>query len=251
MLEKAYKILALQENISNNEAKKLIDNNLVFIGNKRLNIARQELNSNTKFRVLKIKKPSIIFEDKNIIAVNKPNFIISESLEKIYKARLLNRLDRETSGVVLLSKSDEFRKTAINEFKNLRVKKSYIAIVSGIISEDIEINEPILTIKGKNGAFSKISSQGKQAVSFVTPLMISGKKSLIKIDIKTGRTHQIRVHLSSIDHHIIGDEKYSKKSANRMYLHSYKTELLDYKFIANLDESFNNFGFEITKNMKF
>ena len=81
--------------------------------------------------------------------------------------------------------------------------------------------------------------------------MVSGKKSLVKIEIKTGRTHQIRVHLAAYDHAVIGDEKYAKLSSKRLFLHSYKTEILGYSFVVPLDHSFNEFGFEISKDMKF
>lgn len=255
-VEKAYKLLALQENISNNEAKNLIDSGLVYLSGKKIILARGLINTSAKFKVTKLKKPTIIFEDENILAINKPEFINSSDIEKKYKFPLINRLDKETSGVILLAKNEEFRQKAIQEFKNLNVKKTYIAIVSGVVSEKIEINDKILTIKnnnskGRNEAFSKISDNGKTAFTTVYPFMVSGKKSLVKIEIKTGRTHQIRVHLAAYDHAVIGDEKYAKLSSKRLFLHSYKTEILGYSFVAPLDNSFNEFGFEISKDMKF
>ena len=161
MQEKAYKLLAAQENISHNEAKALIDAGLVSARGAKIALAREMLGENTKFSVMKPAKPAIIYEDENVLAVNKPPFMSSENLEKIYKFGLLNRLDKETSGVVLLYKNEEFRKAAIAEFKNLRVKKSYIAIVKGIVSEEMKFDEPILTIKTRSGAFSKISRRSR------------------------------------------------------------------------------------------
>lgn len=248
MQDKAYKLLAAQENISNSEAKALIDSGLVSARGNKITLARELMSSSVTFDVQKIQKSVKIFEDEFIVAVNKPNFMLSENLEKIYKAKLLNRLDKETSGVVLLYKDEEFRARAIKEFKNLNVKKTYIAIVKGIVSEPFSIEDPILTIKGNGGAFSRISSEGKSAITHVEPLMVSGKKSLVKIRIETGRTHQIRVHLTSVGHGIIGDEKYAKSSSKRMFLHAYEVEILDYKFRANLDGSFGTFGFEIPRN---
>ena len=233
MQEKAYKLLAAQENISHNEAKALIDAGLVSARGAKIALAREMLGENVKFSVMKPAKPAIIYEN----------------LEKIYKFGLLNRLDKETSGVVLLYKNEEFREAAIAEFKNLRVKKSYIAIVKGIVSEEMKFDEPILTIKTRSGAFSKISPNGKSAFSEVYPLMISGKKSLVKVRIETGRTHQIRVHLANAGYGVIGDEKYAKSRAKRMFLHSYETEILGLKFKAPLGTSFNEFGFEIPKDL--
>lgn len=243
--EKAYKLLALQEKISNNEAKNLIDSGVVYAQGKKLLIARGLIDVNTKFRILKLAKPNIIFEDDDILAINKPAFVTSLSLEEKYKFPLLNRLDKETSGVILLAKNEEFQKKAINEYKNLKVIKKYFAMVKGVISEEMLIEDKILTIKGKHEAFSKISENGKSAITKVYPYMISGKKSIVKVEIKTGRTHQIRVHLANAGFPIVGDEKYGKNSAKRLFLHSYETEILGYKFTAMLDESFNEFGFDI------
>ncbi|CAD7286494.1 RluA family pseudouridine synthase [Campylobacter suis] len=248
--EKAYKLLALQENISNNEAKALIDDGLVFAKGQKVLIARGLMSDTTKFSVQKQPKPNVIFEDENLLVINKPAFITSEKISQMYKFPLLHRLDKETSGVLMLVKNDEFQKNAIEEFKKMRVKKVYLAIVKGIVSEDMTINEPILTIKTKGGAHSKISKDGKEAISHVAPLMVVGKKSLVKIAIDTGRTHQIRVHLSSLNHPIVGDEKYGKNRANRMYLHSYLVEFLGYKFRADLPSEFSEFGFEISRKFE-
>ncbi|CZE46979.1 pseudouridine synthase family protein [Campylobacter geochelonis] len=250
--EKAYKLLAIQEGISNNEAKDLIDDGLVSLHGEKLSIARGLVDTKAKFSVQKIAKPAVIFQDENIMAINKPPFITSEKIATMFKFELLNRLDKETSGVLLLVKNDEFKEEAIKEFKKLNVEKIYIAVVNGIVSEEISVDEPILTIKGKGGAISKISPLGKTALSKIHPIMVSGKKSLVKVVIKTGRTHQIRVHLASLGYGVIGDEKYGKNRSKRMFLHAYKTSLLGYEFIAPLaDFSFNEFGFEISKNMKF
>lgn len=248
--EKAYKLLALQENISNNEAKELIDSGLVSAKGQKIVVARAMMSMATKFNVQKMPRPSIIFEDENLLAINKPAFLTSEKISEIYKFPLLHRLDKETSGVLLLVKNDEFKKLAIDEFKKMRVKKEYVAIVKGILSEDTLVNEPILTIKSKNGAISKISKDGKEAISRVSPLMVVGKKSLVKVQIDTGRTHQIRLHLASIDRPIVGDEKYGKNRAKRMCLHAYKIELLGYKFKSSIPSEFGEFGFEISKNFE-
>ncbi|ALV65049.1 pseudouridine synthase family protein [Campylobacter fetus] len=244
--EKAYKLLALQEGISNNEAKELIDSGLVSAGGKRLVLARGLLNENTSFKVTKLAKPVMIYEDDNIVAVNKPPFITSEKVAEIFKFPLLNRLDKETSGVILLYKNEDFQKTAIKEFANNKVQKTYLAIVRGIVVDEFSVELPISTVKMKSGAFSKIDlSRGKTAITHVSPLMVEGKKSLIKVVIETGRTHQIRCHLAHAGYGVIGDEKYAKNSSKRVYLHSLETALLGYKFKALPDRSFCDFGFEI------
>lgn len=246
--EKAYKLLAIQEGISNNEAKELIDSGLVSAKGQKIAVARAMMSAATKFNVQKMPKPSVIFEDENLMAISKPAFLTSEKVSEMYKFPLLHRLDKETSGVLLLVKNEEFQKKAIDEFKHRRVKKEYLAIVKGIVTEEMSVNEPIITLKNRGAAFSKISPNGKEAISLITPVLAAGKKSLVKVEIKTGRTHQIRVHLNHLGFGIVGDERYAKNRAKRMYLHAYKIELFDYKFKANLDSDFNEFGFEISKN---
>lgn len=241
MKEKAYKVLAIQEKISNAKAKQLIDDGLVSYAGKQLEVARAVISTNAKLVVAK-QDVKTIFEDDNLIAFNKPYGLNSDFFtDKKYK--LLNRLDKQTSGVILACKNEEFRKKAINEYKNHKVLKVYIAVVKGIISEEIIINEPILSIKTENGAFSKISPKGDEAITYVRPLLISGKKTLVEVKIITGKTHQIRLHLAHIGHGVVGDSKYEGNNSKRMFLHAYYNGIFDYKIIAKPDKSFySDFG---------
>ncbi len=240
-MEKAYKILSVQENISHKKAKALIDSGLVSIGGKKLMVARKELPKNTRFSVQKVEKPSVIFEDENVLALFKPPFIESYDLASLFKDWvLLHRLDKETSGVILLVKENsEFHLKAKKAFKDRVVKKEYLALTQGIIEEEQEINAPILTIKTTK-AFSKISKKGQEAITIITPLKIINKKTLLKVEIKTGRTHQIRVHLKHINHPIIGDTLYNNESssAKRLMLHAHKISLLGYEFEAIVPKEF-------------
>ncbi len=237
--EKAYKLLSVQEGISNNEAKKLIDSGLVYANGEKLNIARALVDVKTTFKVKKAQKESIIYEDENILVLNKPAFKTTEELAKAYKLKALHRLDKETSGVLILVKNEEFRVKAIEEFKHHRVQKIYETIVHGKIAEELNIDSPILTIKGKGGAYSKISQKGKEAISIITPLMIEGKNSKIQVEIKTGRTHQIRVHLASISCPVLGDMKYGKYKASRLMLHCKQMRLFNKTFTSPTPKDFN------------
>ncbi len=240
----AYKILAKQEGISNNEAKALIDAGVVSAKGEKIVIARALMSEKTEFKLIRIEKPRIIYEDNDIIALNKPAFAVSEKIaENLAKSdkniRLLNRLDKETSGVLLLAKNEEFRAKAIAQFKACRVKKTYYAILVGILAEDLDIDLPLSTIKTKSGAFSKIDlKNGKTAITHARPLLCEGKKTLTKIEIETGRTHQIRVHLAHAGYGVYGDSKYAKSMAKRVFLHSYETEILGLKFRAALTKDF-------------
>ncbi len=226
--EKAYKLLATQLGVSNNEAKNLIDRGLVFVGNDKIKVARNEVPLKTNFRVLELAKPKKIFEDSDLLALDKPPYITSEEIEKMFPpCRLIHRLDKETSGILLLAKSEEFLTKCINEFKKGAVYKEYIAWVEGVLSEPITIDKAIVTLRGQT-AKSIIDKDGKPAHTEITPLEIDGKKTKLKVVIKTGKTHQIRVHLQSLKRPIIGDALYGGREAKRMLLHSKKIKILDY-----------------------
>ncbi len=233
MVDKAYKILSIRENISNRRAKELLDLGLVFSNGKKIR-ASDLISPKMPLKVMLLETPKVIFEDKFILAINKPAFFDSYDLEKKFSGWvLLNRLDKHTSGVILLTKDDEFRKEAINEFKNERVYKEYLALVKGIVPQEMTIDKPILTIKG-NYAKSKIDNKlGKRAITNIAPLRLINKNTLLKVIIKTGRTHQIRLHLDSIKHPVLGDNIYGKEPFARLMLHSYKISLFDYEFCSD------------------
>ncbi len=233
MKDKAYKVLASQLGISNKKAKELIDRGLVYVGDRKVTIARGEIDTNTKFRIKQVEKPQVIFEDDRLLALNKPAHLTSEEIAKSSGYELLHRLDKETSGVLLLVKDEAFRKQAIEEFRKERVYKEYVAWVEGIIAEPFEIDYPILTIKKNGRAKSRLSrSKGKPAKTFIEPLVIHGKKTKVKAIITTGRTHQIRVHLARSGHPILGDTLYGGKPWSRIMLHAKRIKLFDYDLQA-------------------
>lgn len=241
-LEKAYKLLAAQEGISNSEAKSLIDRGLVYAANKKVMIARGDIDTKTIFKVEKIEKIKPLFENDDLIVVDKPAHVNSDEIERQFKpAVLLHRLDRETSGVLMLVKNEEFREKAIQEFKRDRVYKEYIAWVEGILSEPVDIDKPILTTKKNNRASSNVSSKGKPARTEVFPDSVSGGKTKIKCIIHHGRTHQIRTHLRYIEHPIVGDEQYGGRRAKRVMLHAHKVKLLGMEFVAPEPKAFVHF----------
>jgi 23S rRNA pseudouridine1911/1915/1917 synthase len=244
--DKAYKLLALQEGISNKKAKELIDRGLVSVNGKKLVVARGEISDSSVFKIKDVSNVKVLFENDDIIAVDKPAFLnASEVEEQFPQASLLNRLDKETSGVMLLAKNDEFRGRAIKEFIDNKVYKEYVAIVEGKVVDEITIDLPIHTIKGKF-AKSKIDEEkGKPAKTMITPYMVEGNKSKIKVVIENGRTHQIRVHLQYAGYPIIGDLQYGKPSnqVQRVMLHSKVTRILGYEFQAKEPKEFYHFGF--------
>ena len=242
-MEKAYKLLAIQEGISNGMAKNLIDKGLVYANNKKVVIARGELPGSTTFRVEKVESIKPIFEDNNIIVVDKPAFLNADEVEKQFPdAVLLHRLDRETSGVLMLVKDEDFRLKAIKEFQQDRVYKEYVAWVDGVFIEDVVVDCPIVTERRHNKAYSKCSKAGKPAVTEVYTQEVVAKRSKVKCVIHHGRTHQIRTHLRSISFPIIGDELYGGSRSKRVMLHAKKVTLLDYTFEAPEPSVFKHFS---------
>ncbi len=233
-MEKAYKLLAEQEGISNKRAKELIDRGLVYVGDQKVRIARAEMPDETKFRIEEPADVRILYQDEQVVAVDKPAFIDSYEIEEaIEGAQLLHRLDRETSGVLLLARDEAFAKKAIEAFRQRKVHKEYVAWVEGVVVEPMEIDLPIHTIK-KGKAISRIDKKrGKPALTRVWPDEVQGKKSKVRIEIETGRTHQIRVHLAHAGHPIVGDELYgSPTRAKRPLLHAKKITLLGRSYEA-------------------
>jgi len=240
--EKAYKILATQEGISNSQAKSMIDRGLVYVGNKKVMIARGEIDEKTMFRTIKIEKAKPLFENDDIVVVDKPAYVNSDEIERQFKpAVLLHRLDRETSGVLMLVKNEEFREKAIAEFRKDKVYKEYIAWVEGIMSEPIEVDKGITTQKKNNKAFSNVSPKGKPARTEFFPDIVSANKTKIKCIIHNGRTHQIRTHLRYIGHSIIGDEQYGGRRSKRVMLHAHKVRILGMEFNAPEPKMFKDF----------
>lgn len=241
--DKAYKLLAIQEGISNAGAKALIDRGLVYVGSKKVMIARGELPLTTEFRVQRIERIRPIFENDDLIVVDKPAFLNADEVERQFKgAQLLHRLDRETSGVLMLVKNEAFRERAIEAFRDDEVYKEYVAWVEGIVTEEAVIDEPILTEKHGGQARSKVSQKGKPAKTEIFPLEVAGKKSKLKLVIHQGRTHQIRAHLKFFGHSIIGDEAYGGRVSQRVMLHAKKVRLLEMEFEAPEPKVFEHFS---------
>lgn len=169
----------------------------------------------------------IVFEDDYYLIVNKTSGLASIPTKSHYTEnlsgavahylsstlsnftlRVINRLDKDTAGIVIFAKS----LFASNQLKN--IEKTYYAICEGIIDTPITINKPIETINenGINQRKRVISENGKEAITYITPIKTFKNYSLVKLNLVHGRTHQIRVHLSSIEHPLLGDSLYGKAS---------------------------------------
>jgi len=254
--------------ISKNKSKNLIDKRIVFVNNKRIWISNYNLKvgdiiqipdyiDNSSFDL----KNSIIYEDDFIIGVNKYYNIITDnnykSLENLLKnyfsnneIKAIHRLDKETSGANIFAKNNTIFENFKENWDEIYIKKIYLAKSYNSADFDkIEINSPI---------------DGKPANTKVHLISKNNKYSFFKIELSTGRKHQIRIHLSKLGYPILGDKIYGpnilksdlEKFTQRQMLHSYEiliknpfnNNLINIK--APLSEDFSNILLKLGFNPK-
>lgn len=211
---------------------------------------------------------NIIFEDDWLLVVNKPAGIAihpsvlhySDSLcngIKFYfdkiglkkKIRPVNRLDLNTSGLVVFAKCEYIQECLINQMKNNQFKKEYLAVCNGFFDKKSgTINLPIA--RKENSIIERcISENGQTAITHYEVLKEFDNYSLVKCSLETGRTHQIRVHMSAIGHPLLGDSLYGSISdlINRQALHCFNLQFIhpvynnDLNFWGDLPNDFKIF----------
>ena len=185
----------------------------------------------------------ILYEDESMLILNKPAGIpVHPSMEhyndslsngvKYYfnqislkrKIRPVNRLDRNTSGIVIFAKNQYIQECLIKQMKTDNFKKEYLALVNGSLSKKEQIISAPISRKENSIIERCVNTNGNEAITIVELLKNFDNYSLIKCILKTGRTHQIRVHMQFIKHSILGDTLYGIPSnlINRQALHAYR-----------------------------
>ena len=186
----------------------------------------------------------VLYEDEDIVVINKPAGVlthakggisqehtVADMLQSLTtfasdtnRAGIVHRLDRETSGVLVGARTPAAAEFLQKQFAQRTTKKTYIAIVEGVPKHtEALIDLPIGRSPAKPSTF-RVDPKGKSAQTTYYVLDVQNGKSLVKLQPKTGRTHQLRVHMAHIGHPIVGDIVYGK-SAQRMFLHAYQLEL--------------------------
>jgi 23S rRNA pseudouridine955/2504/2580 synthase len=203
---------------------------------------RTEISENKFQNFLKHK----IFEDKNLIAINKPSGLavqggsgITVSVDDYVSKRnwqLVHRLDKDTSGVLLIAKNKKIADYLVEKFKKKQVQKTYQALVFGNLQKESGVIEIPLKKKMEN-KHEKVRpdfEDGKEAISKFKLIQNFDKYSIVELTPITGRTHQLRVHMKEVGHPIINDIKYGgpkvkmKNLCSRLCLHAKNLVIEDY-----------------------
>jgi len=258
-LEKQYQRMKISQYLREvqNYSGRSLRNVEVFLNGKQVRTTKKlpsggilkviEKNKGTDIKPIKLNL-DIVYEDEDLMIVNKEPFLLTHPTQKkadftlangiVYYfkekygqemvPRFYNRLDMNTSGLIIIAKNG-FAQAFLQNFSAF--EKKYLAIVDGIMEADDEIiiEKPIY--RDGDNLERVIDERGQYAKTVIKPLKKFDDKNvtLIECELFTGRTHQIRVHLKSIGHTIVGDELYGKgldieKGIKRQFLHAYKVK---------------------------
>lgn len=244
------------DNLSRSSIQKMVKNGLAKVNGRIITKVKELVDESIDLiELAEVQKDAkhidleIIYEDENVIVVNKPKGVLTHSkgvlnneftvadffelhgcdfTKDTNRAGIVHRLDRETSGVIIGAKNDTAAKKLQKQFSERTTKKEYITIVEGVPSPNKAIVDlPIARNNSLPSTFI-VNAKGKTAQTKYEVLESKNNRSLVKLNPKTGRTHQLRVHLAYIKHPIVGDrvynDRYSEKDS-RMFLHAKSLEI--------------------------
>lgn len=185
---------------------------------------------------------NVVYEDDDILLVNKPPFMVVHPTKSHpdstlangivhyfrsrgdnYIVRLVNRIDRDTSGLVMVAKSQFAHMAMAQQLESNEIEKYYVTVVKGRLEGSGTIDKPI-DKRSEDTVKREVMEDGYRAVTHYEVLKSGEEMSSVLIRLETGKTHQIRVHMSYIGHPIVGDSLYGTESdlINRQALHAYK-----------------------------
>jgi RluA family pseudouridine synthase len=217
-------IAARHPDISRRKARELIAQKRVLVNDRPVAVASREVSDKDRIALIEgDTELAILKETADWIAVDKPVGMATQpardrknrSLEELLRAKyrevfVVHRIDTGTSGVVVFARNKAAAARLSEMFASRSVKKTYLAMIEGTIPHDLTIESPI---------------GDQDAHTIVRPLKSAGDTTLIEAEILTGRMHQIRIHLKSIERPVVGDRRYgSSLPAPRMMLHAWKLE---------------------------
>lgn len=199
-------------------------------------------------------KPKILYEDEHLLVIDKPagwvvnaaqsvktetvqdwivrNFKFQISNDQLRRSGIVHRIDKETSGVLVIAKTPEVFENLQQQFKERKVEKTYVALVhGGVLPKEGVINAPVGRLPWNRERFGVLAGGRPAETSYrviANYVLHTTSYTLLELSPKTGRTHQLRVHLKSIGHPIVGDEFYAgrktaredRKWCPRLFLHA-------------------------------
>ena len=251
------KYLASKLDYSREYIGKLIDAKLVLVNGKvikasyKINLNEEIIIHDEEFKaeedILPVKMDlNIVYEDEYLMVINKPSGLVvhpgngnynntlvnglmyyTKNLSNIggeFRPGIVHRIDKDTSGLLLIAKTNGVHEILADDFKNKRIKREYIALLDGVFRQgSATIDAPIGRDK-QNREKMAVVEDGKHAVTHMKVLKRYTEYTLVSCILETGRTHQIRVHMAYIGYPIHNDPVYAKKEATSFgqFLHSYK-----------------------------
>ena len=237
------------EGFGKNKVKSLIKLGFVYVNGNKLNKLPFNVDSGDEIVIDDSFKCDleIIYEDDNYLVVNKPNGLLTISTSNVNKysentlyrmvreylnnkhefAFIVNRIDKETSGIVIFVKQEWLKRKLQDNWNDVVKDRKYMALVSGKITKKGRIDNYLYEDKLTVSHSTNIG--GKRAITNYCPIKYNDKYTLLDINIETGRKNQIRVHMSEMKHPVVGDKKYYSKdnSFKRMMLHHYEISLIN------------------------
>ena len=234
----------LDDSFSRAKIQKLIDEELILVNDKVVKSSYKVSNGDVilitdKEEDMSVKPEKmdidIVYEDDDVMVINKKSGVVVHPAPGNYSGTLVNglmylskdlshvngefrpgivhRIDKDTSGLLIVAKNDKAHRILAEELKEKKIKRKYIALVSGVINHDIgEIDAPIGRDPSDRKKMCVTSTNSKEAITHFRVLERYKKASLIECELETGRTHQIRVHMKYINHPVINDPVYGKNN---------------------------------------
>lgn len=234
----------LNDSFSRAKIQKLIDEELILVNDKVIKSSYKVSNGDVilitdKEEDMSVKPEKmdidIVYEDDDVMVINKKSGVVVHPAPGNYSGTLVNglmylskdlshvngefrpgivhRIDKDTSGLLIVAKNDKAHRILAEELKEKKIKRKYIALVSGVINHDIgEIDAPIGRDPSDRKKMCVTSTNSKDAITHFRVLERYKNASLIECELETGRTHQIRVHMKYINHPVINDPVYGKNN---------------------------------------
>lgn len=237
--------------IAKNKAKTYVKLGFIKVNNVEVNKLPYKLKEKDKLEITKKEKLdtnlNIIYEDNNYLIVDKEAGLLTISTSNLNKkeedtlykrvrlylnkkhelAFIVNRIDKETSGIVVFVKNQDLKDKLQSNWNNIVKKRGYIAIVTGKITKNGTIDNYLYEDKLTFSHSTKVG--GKRAITNYQVIKSNNHYTMLDINLETGRKNQIRVHMTEMNHPIVGDKKYYSKdnSLKRLALHHYEISLID------------------------